>query len=384
MGNGDKCNRIYEEVVRQFQGLGTGRFSPKNLQDITEKAYKMFSNGFNPTFFPEYSFPSRILYSVYEYGSLSSKRNRINIEGGEREVATEQEALLSLGHATRIADELLVPFFRDRTYFSNRIFKDIENLSYSYLDAVADGVADEYIDVDRAFEVKSSAVDVAKQAVRISDAYKTGGFSKDLASHLRRFGAFFKLTNIDLMRPFEIVSTTRKKVYRKKELIDEVCRELMKKDAEGNLLFAPDVVFPIAHGGNDVGVRIANAYEDINISPITYPLMYSMKTRKQKYPWVQNDAGFIDEDLEGKNLLIVEDWVTTGNTVRGILNKLENVYPREIRVVTLKRDPEKSRAPILDNYIFYIGRWSEYRGGKTDALSDMSDFNGDEEDNDSQ
>ena len=317
MGNGDKCNRIYEEVVRQFQGLGTGRFSPKNLQDITEKAYKMFSNGFNPTFFPEYSFPSRILYSVYEYGSLSSKRNRINIEGGEREVATEQEALLSLGHATRIADELLVPFFRDRTYFSNRIFKDIENLSYSYLDAVADGVADEYIDVDRAFEVKSSAVDVAKQAVRVSDAYKTGGFSKDLASHLRRFGAFFKLTNIDLMRPFEIVSTTRKKVYRKKELIDEVCGELMKKDAEGNLLFAPDVVFP-------------------------------------------------------------------GNTVRGILNKLENVYPREIRVVTLKRDPKKSRVPILDNYIFYIGRWSEYRGGKTDALSDMSDLNGDEEDNGSQ
>ena len=78
------------------------------------------------------------------------------------------------------------------------------------------------------------------------------------------------------------------------------------------------------------------------------------------------------KDLEGQDLLVVEDWVTTGNTLRGILNELDMRYPHEIRVATIKRDPDKSKARALNNFKFYVGQWTEYNGPKTDSLKNLN------------
>ncbi len=43
-------------------------------------------------------------------------------------------------------------------------------------------------------------------------------------------------------------------------------------------------------------------------------------------------------------------------------------YPHEIRVATIKRDPSQSKVPYLNNYKFYVGSWSKYKGSKTDTL----------------
>jgi len=100
----------------------------------------------------------------------------------------------------------------------------------------------------------------------------------------------------------------------------------------------------------------------------TYPLFFSIKTRRHQRPWVENDSPFLEKRLENKDVLITEDWVTTGNTLRGILREVDETYPRDIRVATLKRDPDKSKIPILDNYKFYTGSWSHYDGPKIDRF----------------
>ena len=66
--------------------------------------------------------------------------------------------------------------------------------------------------------------------------------------------------------------------------------------------------------------------------------------------------------------------LTTSNVeldplIKGEINEIEKFFPKEIKIATLKRDPEKSKVAILDKYDFYVGMWSEYDGPKTDALA---------------
>jgi hypoxanthine phosphoribosyltransferase len=161
------------------------------------------------------------------------------------------------------------------------------------------------------------------------------------------------------MRSYENVATTPKKISHGEKLQQELQEALTVRDPRGDLLFCPSVIFPIAHGGTEFGVRIANAYQNNGFDPIVYPLLFSMKTRKQRIPWVENDAPFLAKELEGKCLL-TEDWVTTGNTLRGIIQEVERTFPREIRVATIKRDREKSLLPFLDHYCFYVGEHAVY------------------------
>ena len=99
--------------------------------------------------------------------------------------------------------------------------------------------------------------------------------------------------------------------------------------------------------------------------------MYSIKTRKQRYPWIAHDGEFLANNVLEKNVLLTEDWVTTGNTVRGILKELEGAFPHEVRIATVKRDPEQSKVPILDKYKFYVGIWNKYTGAKNDSIKDL-------------
>src|SRR3989344_3255967 len=304
---------------------------------------------------------------VKKYASLVSARRNVVIEGGSREITTEDEALGSLKLAHALASDLILPQFKKTNDLTNRIFRDLFYLSLSYVDSIADGVADEYISKERALDSKVKAVAVAKEGLRVREHYLKQGINQIGTQNLENMG--MQLANVDetLMRPFEIVATSPKKVHRKEELTEKIKQELIRSDP----LYLPSVIFPIAHGGNELGIVLSNLYEDNGHKVITYPLMFSIKTRKQRHPWVQHDGIFLDSNLENKNFLVTEDWVTTGNTLRGILIELEKLYPRETRIVTLKRDPEKSKVPFLDKYNFLIGQWARYDGKKTDSITDM-------------
>tara|TARA_Y100000310_G_scaffold85798_1_gene82634 strand:- start:17542 stop:18654 length:1113 start_codon:yes stop_codon:yes gene_type:complete len=370
MENKNKNDRSYSNIIRVFDDLASGT-SSGDIAKSALKASLLFSGGYISNQVASSDFANECLQRIRDYQNFVSRRNKAVIAGGEREVALDNEALSSLKIATGIASDLILPCFDSSNSFSNKIFNDIYNLGLSYVDSVVNSVAEGYVNPKDIVQAKIDSIKLASQGIRTRDSYKEKGFDEQTKQNLRKFRAFLHSTNDAFIRPFAIVPTTRKKIHCSRELMKKLEEEVTRKDVKGESDFKPEVIFPIAHGGTEPGLRIANAYEEVGHSALVYPLLYSIKTRKQRYPWIKNDAHFLGTDLEGKSFLVAEDWVTTGNTLRGILTPLENLCPYEIKVATIKRDREKSMVPVLNNYDFYVGTMALYTGDKTDSLQDL-------------
>ncbi len=370
MANLSKNHELYRKIVNVFNDLSRGNHL-ENLEFLVSKAHILFLDNYKSTMQPEYDFGKKRLNEIEDYCYLLSKRKKVKIAGGKRDIATEEEALSALILTESIAKNLLLPLFRKKNGFSNRVFNDIHNLSLSYVHAIVNGVGAEYINKEEAFEAKQRAVSLAKQGIRVFDSYKEEGFGENTKEDLKRFKRFLSETQRKFMRSFENVPTSQKKIYKGSQLMKQLSQEITEQEEDRRFLFKPEIILPIAQGGIEFGVRVANVYEDKGHFPIVYPLLYSIKTKKHRHPWIEHDAEFLGQSLEGQNILVTEDWVTTGNTLRGILNKLENTFPNEIRVATIKRDPNKSQVPFLENYKFYIGALANYSGNKTDSLTDL-------------
>lgn len=54
----------------------------------------------------------------------------------------------------------------------------------------------------------------------------------------------------------------------------------------------------------------------------------------------------LDSDIEGRDVLIVEDIIDSGLTLSWLIRNLEGRRPRSLEVVTLLRKPEVVRAPL--------------------------------------
>jgi hypoxanthine phosphoribosyltransferase len=360
---------LYRKVIDTFDNFSS-RDSKTGLEQLVSRAHYLFLGGFVPSQYPSSDFGKQIVGDLAEYGHLLSLRKKIDIAGGEREVSTETEAYQSLILVSRLAENLILPHFHTQTDFSNKIFNDIYNLGLSYLHGIIAAVANQYIDEEEAFDAKSNAVKIASRGIRLYDAYhRDGGKDKQLVSCVRKLSRSIKRVQPEFLRSFELVPTSQKKIYHGQEIMKALVEEISDiNEKSGEFLFKPNVIFPIAQGANEFGLRIAHAYQDKGYSPLVYPLFYSIKTRKHRAPWVSYDSKILGKQLEGQDLLVVEDWVTTGNTLRGILYELDKKYPRELRVATIKRDPSKSKIPALNNYHFYVGQWTEYTGQKVDSL----------------
>lgn len=48
----------------------------------------------------------------------------------------------------------------------------------------------------------------------------------------------------------------------------------------------------------------------------------------------------VNEDLKGRSVVVVEDIVDTGNTVEKLLEELEKIGPKEVKIATLLYKPE--------------------------------------------
>ena len=370
MSNPQKQHKICKNLVEKLDYIASGG-SPEGIEEDFDRAYKLFiSRQFCANETGKTDFSAYILAKLRIYCNEISSRRKVNIEGGERELSLETDAFRSLKIAVDFASDLILPLFSRSSDFSNHVFRDISNLSLAYVDSIVSGVADEYIPPENSLDAKLLATRIGRFGLRIEREY--GKELGHLIMDIHNLNSALKNAELHL-RAFESVATSRKSTYKKEELLEKLKSMLSETNSEGSLSFAPTIIFPIAHGGTELGLELEDYYlehTDIN-PPIVYPLMYSMKTRKQRYPWVKNDAPFLGKSLEGKDVLIAEDWVTTGNTLRGIIQQIENSYPHEIRVATLKRDPEQSQVPFLDKYHFYIGASVRYPGKKTDSLEQM-------------
>lgn len=79
----------------------------------------------------------------------------------------------------------------------------------------------------------------------------------------------------------------------------------------------------------------------------------------------------LDVDIKNKDIIIVEDIVDTGNTIKYLLNDLEQENPKSINIATLFFKPESYKGTIIDKpkYIgfnieneFIIGYGLDYNG----------------------
>ena len=54
----------------------------------------------------------------------------------------------------------------------------------------------------------------------------------------------------------------------------------------------------------------------------------------------------LDRDIEGRDVLVVEDIIDSGLTLSWLLRNLQGRHPRSLRVVTLLRKPEVQTAKL--------------------------------------
>ncbi|PKP08242.1 MAG: hypoxanthine phosphoribosyltransferase [Bacteroidetes bacterium HGW-Bacteroidetes-4] len=77
----------------------------------------------------------------------------------------------------------------------------------------------------------------------------------------------------------------------------------------------------------------------------------------------------INEDMEGKTVVILEDIIDTGNTLESIIKQLKGYEPAEIKIATLLFKPEAYQGDISVDYVgfeipnsFIIGYGLDYDG----------------------
>lgn len=77
----------------------------------------------------------------------------------------------------------------------------------------------------------------------------------------------------------------------------------------------------------------------------------------------------LEEDLFGKDVLIVEDIVDTGKTLHNFLPRLYHQQPRSLKIVTLLHKSEATKYPLTPDYIgfdipdkFVVGYGLDYDG----------------------
>src|SRR3989344_3658740 len=246
MANHEKSKKIYKETIEEFDRIAAGT-APQDIEGHLQKSYHMFLQDYPARPLPSSDYGAKCINNLKKYASLVSARRNVVIEGGSREITTEDEALGSLKLAHALASDLILPQFKKTNDLTNRIFRDLFYLSLSYVDSIADGVADEYISKERALDSKVKAVAVAKEGLRVREHYLKQGINQIGTQNLENMG--MQLANVDetLMRPFKIVATSPKKVHRKEELTEKIKQELIRSDP----LYLPSVIFPIAHGGNE-------------------------------------------------------------------------------------------------------------------------------------
>lgn len=77
----------------------------------------------------------------------------------------------------------------------------------------------------------------------------------------------------------------------------------------------------------------------------------------------------LEEDIFGKDIVIVEDIVDTGKTLHGFLPKLLHQQPRSLKIATLLHKPDATEYPLDLNYVgfpipnkFVVGYGLDYDG----------------------
>lgn len=77
----------------------------------------------------------------------------------------------------------------------------------------------------------------------------------------------------------------------------------------------------------------------------------------------------MDENIQGRDVIIIEDIVDTGLTMSQLLNKIKGLEPKSVEVATLLHKPEALKTPVDMRYVgfeianrFVVGYGLDYDG----------------------
>lgn len=59
----------------------------------------------------------------------------------------------------------------------------------------------------------------------------------------------------------------------------------------------------------------------------------------------------LEDNIEGRTVIIVEDIVDTGNTIHNLINTLREQHPADVKIATLLFKPEALEKPVKPDYI---------------------------------
>jgi hypoxanthine phosphoribosyltransferase len=83
---------------------------------------------------------------------------------------------------------------------------------------------------------------------------------------------------------------------------------------------------------------------------------------------VQNLIG-LNESIEGRHVIVIEDIIDTGDTALYIMNELKKQYPASLKIATILFKPEALRQPVKPDYYgfeipadFVVGYGLDYDG----------------------
>ena len=90
----------------------------------------------------------------------------------------------------------------------------------------------------------------------------------------------------------------------------------------------------------------------------------------------------LNENIEGRTVVILEDIVDTGITIENILEQLKNLNPKEIKIATLLLKPESLQKDVQLDYIgleipndFIVGYGLDYNGHGRNLINIYSVIN---------
>lgn len=59
----------------------------------------------------------------------------------------------------------------------------------------------------------------------------------------------------------------------------------------------------------------------------------------------------LNEDIEGRTVIVIEDIVDTGNTIHRLVNDLKAKNPADVKIATLLFKPQSLQAPVEPDYV---------------------------------
>lgn len=372
MSNIQKCREKYGLFIADLEAFLAGDRKP-TLEANLDRVWRIQDT--QPQFEPPIrerisEYAARVCKDIVELAQLRARRSNRIINETEMEMSSETDAFYELQSIRTIFEDLVFPTRTScngtNSEFVQSMLKELFNLSLAYSHSVVQASADEFVPEENVYAAKTGATTVAREAFDFKQAFTAGRESGNPALAREQFERFHRALQSHAspayLRDFKLTFVAPKSIYKKEECIRSLVQQVVADEQ-----YAPGFLVPVAQGGIELAVRFDSAYRAHGHEPTSYPIMFSIKTRKHRRPWTDLDGEFFGK-IPGESLLVTEDWITTGTTIKGVLADIVSSLPGQVRFATIKRDPRSMKDALLRNQWIYSGMVSAYGGNKTDEV----------------